>query len=68
VTRELRSVQTEKVLGSVTVADDGAITYRGAAEDVLSGAVRRLGAEAGQVLMADGWSNGYLYLAEATTP
>lgn len=66
MTRELRSVRTENVVGAVTVTDDGTITYQGAAEDVLSGVVRRLGANAGRVLMADGWSNGYLYLAEPT--
>lgn len=61
--RDLRSVRTENVLGAVIVSDNGTITYEGAAEDVLSGVVRRLGKDAGEVLMADGWSNGYLYLA-----
>lgn len=61
--RELRSVRTEELLGSVVVVD-GVITLEGGALDVLAKTVERLGPDAGKILMADGWSNGYLYLAE----
>jgi hypothetical protein len=60
--RELRSVRTEEVLGAVT---DGPEPFEGAAADVLSGLRRQLGdAEAAARVLRDGWSNGYLYLAE----
>lgn len=61
--RELRSVRTEELLGSVVVLD-GVVTLEGGALDVLAKTVERLGPDAGKILMADGWSNGYLYLAE----
>ena len=60
MTRELRSVRTEAVLGSITVAD-GAVAYQGVAESVLAAPVRRFGVDA---VMAGGWSNGYLYLTD----
>lgn len=62
--RELRSVRDEALLGSVVVLD-GVLTLEGAALNVLGKTVERLGPDAGKILMADGWSNGYLYLAEA---
>lgn len=64
--RELRSVRTEELLGSVVVDHDGVLRLEGGAQGVLGKTVERMGADAGRLLMADGWSNGYLYLAEAT--
>lgn len=64
--RELRSVRTGEVLGAV----DDALTppFEGAAADVLGGLRRQLGDEQTvRTVLADGWSNGYLYFPEATT-
>lgn len=62
--RELRVVESEKPLGSVGLGDDGQPFFDGAAADVLSGDRRRVGDETLiPRLLADGWSNGYLYLA-----
>lgn len=65
--RELRSVSTEENLGAVIVAADGAVTFDRAAADVLGAMRRKLGDEAAaRTVMAEGWSNGYLYLSEPT--
>lgn len=63
--RELRSANTERVLGAVVI-DDGKLTLEGGAQDVLRYTVQKLGADAGKILMDEGWSNGYLYLAPST--
>ncbi len=65
VRRELRQVVTDAVLGAVEVGEDGAPVFEGAAGAIFG----RLRARRGDVLAAtellrDGWSNGYLYLAE----
>lgn len=60
--RELRSVRDEKVLGAV-ILDGAHLTLEGGAQNVLSKTVERMGPDAGRILMAEGWSNGYLYLA-----
>jgi hypothetical protein len=62
--RELRSVSTEQVLGAV-VLDGAALTLEGGAQNVLARTVERFGADAGKILMDEGWSNGYLYLGPA---
>lgn len=63
--RELRSVRDERVLGAVD--DTLVVPFVGAAGDVLSGVRRERGdAEAVRQVIADGWSNGYLYFAEPT--
>lgn len=61
--RELRSVATEEVIGAVDDAADP--PFEGAAGDVLGGLRREVGdAKAVEILLDEGWSNGYLYLAE----
>lgn len=60
---ELRSVATEQVVGAVQVVAE-VPRFDGAAAAVFAGVRRRLGdLAAAQMLIADGWSNGYLYLA-----
>lgn len=60
--RELRSVSTEKVLG--VVDDSKTPPLDAGATAVLRGVVRQFGDGAVEALLRDGWSNGYLYLAE----
>ncbi len=63
--RNLRSVATDKVLGAVIDNADGSFTFdRGAADIFKNFRVRMSDSELGVLLMADGWSNGYLYLSE----
>lgn len=65
--RELRDVKTEEVVGSLTVDDSGAVAFDRYAGDVLRTLRAKLGDQkAAATVMADGWSNGYLYFAEAT--
>lgn len=62
--RQLRAVSDEKVLGTVDYVD-GALVFTGGAEEVFAGLRSRLTDEQlGPDLMENGWSNGYLYLAE----
>lgn len=62
--RELRAVSTGKALGAVIANPDGTFTFDQAAQDVFKGMRRRMpDAKLGPLLLADGWSNGYLYLA-----
>lgn len=64
--RELRLVKDERVLGFVDDALEPAMSPSVA--DVLSALVREVGApETVRQVLADGWSNGYLYFAEATS-
>lgn len=61
--RELRVVATEQVVGFVAVDEDGA-RFENAAVEVFGHLRAKLGhAEAARQLLAEGWSNGYLYLA-----
>jgi hypothetical protein len=65
--RELRVVATEQVRGAVIITDDGNPVFEGSASRVLESFRRRLGdAKAAAVLLDEGWSNGYLYLAPET--
>lgn len=66
-TRELRVVESEKPLGTVNLDDDGTLTFTGGAEGVFAGMLRRQGKALGPELLNDGWSNGYLYLADEST-
>lgn len=62
--RELRAVSDDKVLGAVIANPDGTFTFERAALDVFKGMRRRMSDDKlGPLLLADGWSNGYLYLA-----
>lgn len=64
--RELRIVDTEEVIGAV-VLEQGGVHWIGHAGSVLADMRRRLGDEAAaRAVMDGGWSNGYVYLAEAT--
>lgn len=64
--RELRSVQTDEVVGAV-VADGTQRLFEGQAGEVLSRFRRLVGDTTTiDVIMVEGWSNGYLYFAEAT--
>jgi hypothetical protein len=65
VRRELRSVATESIVGAV---DDGAPEpFEGQAAKVLGWMRRTLGdTETIRQVLADGWSNGYLYFADPT--
>lgn len=65
--RELRVVATEAVVGAVEVDDRGGVpTFDGAAGPVFERMREREGAgPLAARLLADGWSNGYLYLADA---
>lgn len=63
--RELRAVRDEQVYGAVDTAADP--PFEGSAGNVLSRMRRELGdAATVKAVMAEGWSNGYLYFAEAT--
>lgn len=65
--RQLRAVSDESVLGTVDDVD-GVLELTGAAIEVFAGLRRVMGDdELGRDLMEHGWSNGYLYLAEAVT-
>lgn len=62
--RELRTVSGDRVLGAVIGNPDGTFTFDRAAQDVFKGMRRRMPDDKlGPMLLADGWSNGYLYLA-----
>jgi hypothetical protein len=62
--RELRNVMTEKVVGTVAY-QDGELQLDGAAGPLFANFRRQVGdARLGEDLMGNGWSNGYLYLAE----
>lgn len=61
--RDLRSVRTETVVGAVDTEEG----FVGAAASVLAAMRRDLGDEETiRRVIAEGWSNGYLYFAEAT--
>ena len=63
--RELRNVQTERVLGLVLYAN-GRLSFEGGADAIFRRMVSMHGERVvGEELMANGWSNGYLYLAPA---
>lgn len=63
--RELRVVGTDVVVG--TVDEERGDRFTGHAVHVFTHMCDRLGAdEAARQLIADGWSNGYLYLAEVS--
>lgn len=63
--RELRLVADERVLGWVDDAKKPPLDAKAAA--VLSLSLRELGEDAAvREVLRDGWSNGYLYFAEAT--
>lgn len=63
--RELRSVRTERVLG--VVDDTKEPPFEGGAGDVLGGLRREVGdRRAVEIVLAEGWSNGYVYFAEPT--
>lgn len=62
--RELKSVRTEEVLGSVVATGDWR-DFTGTAGNVLSALRRRLGDDkAVDLVMDEGWSNGYLYFGD----
>ena len=62
--RELRVVSDEKVLGAVIANPDGTFVFERVAQEVFKGMRRRMSDDKlGPLLLADGWSNGYLYLA-----
>lgn len=64
--RELRSVRTDEVLGAIVV-ENGIRSFEGRAAEVLSSFRRRVGDDTTvDVVMVEGWSNGYLYFAEVT--
>lgn len=69
VRRELRIVSTEEVRGAIAVADDGTVTFEKSAERIFMRMRERVGDDQAlaKVLLEDGWSNGYLYLAPATS-
>jgi hypothetical protein len=64
--RELRNVRTEARLGSVGLTDEGEAFFTGNAKDVFAAMLKRgkSDEEVVKQLLRDGWSNGYLYLAE----
>lgn len=66
--RELRIVATEQVVGAVAVADNGTGQFEQSAQRVFAGMRGRAGDDLAlaKALIADGWSNGYLYLADAS--
>jgi hypothetical protein len=66
--RKLQDVRTKKTTGTVGIKDDGKPFFTGmasGADGTFAGMIRRKG-EAATIkdLLANGWSNGYLYLAE----
>lgn len=62
--RELQSVRTGQVLGAV-VLDRAGPSFEGRAGEVLAAMRRRLGdTRAAELVIAEGWSNGYLYFAD----
>jgi hypothetical protein len=67
VRRELRSVATEEMLGAVD--DAKGPPFEGDAGDVLKGLRREVGdVKASEIVLAEGWSNGYLYFGDLITP
>ena len=61
--RILRSVRDERIYGAVDT--ERIPPFEGAAGDVLGAYRRRFGdARTLKMVMADGWSNGYLYFAD----
>lgn len=62
--RELRTVGTEVPVGAVVRAEDGTFEFQRAAADVFGRFLRSASAaRVGVDLLANGWSNGYLYLS-----
>jgi hypothetical protein len=60
-------VRTDEVVGALVVSVDGQPSFDGYAADVLAALRRRLGdVRAAETVMAEGWSNGYLYFADPT--
>ena len=65
--RELRSVATEEIVGAVD--DAKGPPFEGAAGVVLGGLRREMGdVKASETVLAEGWSNGYLYFGALITP
>lgn len=63
--RELRIVRDDRVVGAVS-DDDGEPVFEDAADTVFAHLRQLRGdAVAAAELLRDGWSNGYLYLADA---
>jgi hypothetical protein len=64
--RELRIVDTEKKIGVVSLVD-GVAVFEDAAQSTFAGLRRRYNNDVklAKALLADGWSNGYSYLADA---
>ena len=60
--RELRSVRTDDRVGSVSLTDDGKILFTGGARDLFQKMKDDIPAIT--ELLDEGWSNGYLYLAD----
>lgn len=61
--RDLLVVGTGKLVGYITL-DDGEAAFAGGADRTFAPYRRRLGdVKAAQLLLDEGWSNGYLYLA-----
>jgi hypothetical protein len=61
--RELRRVSTDEVIGAVQI-NGTEVTYEQHAGDVFGALRRQLGdRRAAEILLDDGWSNGYLFLA-----
>lgn len=59
-------MSTEQVLGAV-VLDGQRHAFEGGAAEVLSAMRKRLGdRKTAEIVMDEGWSNGYLYLAPAS--
>lgn len=64
--RELRDLTTGQVVGALII-QDGQVEFDRYAAGVLRRLRARLGdREAADIVMAKGWSNGYLYFAEPT--
>lgn len=65
--RELLSLRSGSTLGAVVV--EGKIrTFEGQAGNILSGLRRQVGDNtAVDLVMAEGWSNGYLYFGEVVS-
>jgi hypothetical protein len=64
--RELRTVEGDRAVGALVIDDGtGAIEFERYASDALARLRRTLGDEkAARAVMADGWSNGYLYFSD----
>lgn len=65
--REYRIAKTGQTIGSIMVDEDGTPYFEGAATEILRDSRRKLGdAAVARQILAEGWSNGYVYFAEAT--